>query len=274
MISTTLHLSEPYGPAACRIDGTGEALLLIHGVGMQSAAWEPQIAALSDHCRVIAVDMPGHGSSAPLPGAAELPDFLDWLDAVLDALELDAVNLAGHSMGGMISGGYAVTRPGRVRRVALLNAVHRRSASARAAVVARADVIRDGKMDLETPLSRWFGDSAADQAARDQVAGWLANVDLDGYAAAYGAFARGDATYAGGWPQVACPMLALTGDGDLNSTPAMAEEMAAAAQDGQAVVIRGHRHMVNLTAPDDVNTHLLDWLARPAQGSKDWKETA
>ena len=50
--------------------------------------------------------------------------------------------------------------------------------------------------DLETPLARWFGDSPVEQAARNQVAEWLSQVDLDGYATAYGAFARGDETYA------------------------------------------------------------------------------
>lgn len=263
MTSTTLRLSEPYGPAHCRIEGEGTPLLLIHGVGMQLAAWEPQIAALAQDARVIAVDMPGHGRSAPLPEDSDLPAYLDWLDAVLDALELEAVSIAGHSMGALIVGGYAITRPERVTRAALLNAVYCRSAEARAAVEARADVIRAGKMDLQTPLSRWFGDSAADAEACALVSGWLSSVDPRGYATAYGAFARGDATYADGWSSVSCPVLALTGEGDPNSTPAMSRAIADAAQNGLAVVIDGHRHMVNLTAPDAVTAHLRRWLNTP-----------
>lgn len=265
MTSTTLPLSEPYGPAACRIAGEGPPLVLIHGVGMQSAAWTPQIEALSGIARVIAADMPGHGGSAPLPAGSGLPDYLDWLDAVLDALDAGPVSIAGHSMGALIAGGYAITRPGRVQRVALLNAVHRRSARARAAVEARAEEIRQGRMDLETPLTRWFGTSAADLAAHGQVAGWLANVDPGGYATAYGAFARGDGTYADGWGRVACPVLALTGEDDPNSTPAMSRAIADAAQNGTAVAVKGHRHMVSLTAPETVNAHLAAWLKTPAE---------
>ena len=44
--------------------GEGEPLLLIHGVGLNAEAWGPQIDALSDTHRVIALDMPGHGGSA------------------------------------------------------------------------------------------------------------------------------------------------------------------------------------------------------------------
>lgn len=45
----------------------------------------------------------------------------------------------------------------------------------------------------------------------------------------------------------------------------MAQSMADAAPAGYAVLIDGHRHMVNLTAPDEVNTILADWLAKPEE---------
>jgi pimeloyl-ACP methyl ester carboxylesterase len=54
------------------------------------------------------------------------------------ALGLGPVSVAGHSMGALIAAGLAVERPDLVRRVALLNGVHRRSPEARAAVLARA----------------------------------------------------------------------------------------------------------------------------------------
>jgi pimeloyl-ACP methyl ester carboxylesterase len=56
--------------------------------------------------------------------------------------------------------------------------------------------------------------------------------------------------------------LFLTGEGDPNSTPAMADSMAALAPAGRACVIPGHRHMVNLTAPQLVNEALAAWLSQ------------
>ena len=70
--------------------------------------------------------------------------------------------------------------------------------------------------------------------------------------------------YADAWPAVRCPALFLTGRDDPNSTPAMAEEMAALAPHGYARIIEGHRHMVNLTAASEVNQLLAEWLAKPA----------
>jgi len=259
MTLTTLQLSKPYGTVSLRDAGIGVPVVLIHGVGLQSAAWSPQIEALSKTHRVIAVDMPGHGGSSHLPKDAQLPDFVEWLQAVFDALGLETVSLAGHSMGALIAAGFAVTYPNALSRVALLNGVYRRSHQARAAVVARADQIRTTGFDLETPLARWFADAPCDQQARIDVSDWLGSVDLDGYATAYGAFARGDATYADRLGDIQIPFLAITGEGDLNSTPAMSQAMAQAAK-GRAIVMEGHRHMVNLTAPDAVNAALNGWL--------------
>ncbi|MGI4857698.1 MAG: alpha/beta fold hydrolase [Janthinobacterium lividum] len=240
--------------------GTGEPLVLIHGVGMQALAWYPQIDALSSDFRVISLDMPGHGGSDALDADAGLPQFVAWAVACIEALAAGPVNLAGHSMGSLIAAGVAVTRPDLVRRVAILNGVYRRTADARDAVLQRAADLRSGTIDIDTPLRRWFNAEESQRVAAQKVASWLKSVDLASYATAYTAFAMGDAVYADGWHAVTCPALVLTGSDDPNSTPAMARDMAAAARDGRAVVIENERHMVNLTAPEQVNRALRAWL--------------
>ncbi|WP_438397278.1 alpha/beta fold hydrolase [Caballeronia sp. DA-9] len=259
MTSKTLQLSS--NRVAHYFDqGAGEPLLLIHGVGMQAQAWYPQIDALSRDFRVIAVDMPGHGQSAALDAEAELPQFVQWAVAFIEALDMGPVNVAGHSMGSLIAAGVAVTRPDLVKRVAVLNGVYRRNDTARQAVLQRAAELRSGAIDIDTPLRRWFNEDEAQQVAARRVESWLRSVDLQGYATAYTAFAKGDETYADGWRLIACPALVLTGSDDPNSTPLMAKQMAQAARNAKVVVIENERHMVNLTAPDKVNRALQNWL--------------
>lgn len=263
MTLITRQLSRSGARFAYREHGSGAPVVLIHGVGMQSAAWAPQIPALAAKHRVIAIDLPGHGGSDPLPVAAGLGDFVAWCEDAIRTLELGRINIVGHSMGALIVGGLAVTFPELVQRVALLNGVYRRDEQARAAVMARAAHIRAGKIDLDAPLDRWFADTPVERHARDLTASWLRDVDPMGYATAYTAFAQGDATYAKRLEGVACPLLALTGADDPNSTPKMARQIAAITRNGRAVVIEGQRHMVNLTEPEQVNAHLLDWLRLP-----------
>jgi len=257
MMSRTLPLSD--GRSVRLLEaGAGEPLILLHGVGLRAEAWEPQIGHLSRHARVIAADLPGHGESDSLTPGAKLPDYVVWAGRLIEALGLDGASIAGHSMGAMIAAGLAVERPDLVRRVALLNAVYKRRPEARAAVEARAREIAAGSGNQDAPLSRWFD---ADQAAfREQVAIWLRQIDRNGYATAYQAFAEGDRVYGDRLGEIRCPALVLTGDGDPNSTAAMTEAMAAQMPHGRALVIAGHRHMVNLTAPQAVSDALSEWL--------------
>ena len=261
MLPTLQRCNTPSGAAYVQQGAGDETLVLVHGVGMRIEAWGPQIDRLADHCRVIAVDLPGHGFSNTLAGPPELPGYVAWFQRFLDEVGVGPVNVAGHSMGALIAGGLVATAPGRVKRLALLNGVHRRSTQAREAVEVRAREISSGDFDREAPLARWFSPQEAGTAAYGLVRAFLQAVDPAAYAAAYTAFATGDSTYSDCWPQVACPALFLTGDGDLNSTADMAREMAAATPRGWDVVVEGHRHMVNLTAPDVVNRALADWLA-------------
>jgi pimeloyl-ACP methyl ester carboxylesterase len=227
---------------------------------MRIEAWKPQIDHLAERNRVIAVDLPGHGFSEPLGKAAELGNFVAWFDDFIDDIGLDAANIAGHSMGALIATGIAATSPSKLRRVALLNGVHRRTAAARQAVEARANEITSGAFDREAPLTRWFSPDESHSAAFRLVHELLQAVDPGGYAIAYQAFATGDSVYSDCWQRVLCPALFLTGDGDPNSTPEMAKEMAEAAPCGKPKIIQGHRHMVNLTAPEQVSEILADWL--------------
>ena len=262
MTSTTLRRSETRRGAAYVAAGEGEPVVLLHGVGLRLEAWAPQIEALAATHRVIAVDLPGHGASSPIGNGAGLTAFVDWLVMALDDLGLDWANVAGHSMGALIAGGGAITAPQRVHRVALLSAVHRRDDVASAAVKARAAEIAAGNVDPIAPLSRWFGDESAGSEPSRLVKEWLAAVDLEAYATAYGAFAEGDVLFANRWPGVTCPALFLTGEHDPNSTPQMSLDLATAAPNGEACIIADHRHMVNMTAPDQVTAALRHWLTR------------
>lgn len=259
MISKTLQLSNNR-IAHYLEQGEGEPLVLIHGVGMQAAAWYPQIEYFSKHYRVISVDMPGHGKSTKLADGAPLKAFVDWAIEFITAFNLGAVNLAGHSMGSLITTGVSATRPDLVKRMAVLNGVYKRTSQARDAVVNRAEELKTGHIDVETPLQRWFGNSEAEQIAAGKVKSWLENVDLSGYTTAYVAFAHGDQIYADDWSKIQCPALVLTGTDDPNSTAEMAVQMASQARNGTAIVIENERHMVNLTAPEQVNIAMQAWL--------------
>lgn len=88
---------------AYRRVGGGPPLLLVHGAADDSRIWEPQLAALSDEFTVIAWDEPGAGRSPDLPVTFGLPDYAKCLAALIGALDLGPVHLAGLSWGGTVA---------------------------------------------------------------------------------------------------------------------------------------------------------------------------
>ncbi|MFT3987635.1 alpha/beta fold hydrolase [Aestuariivirga sp.] len=241
--------------------GAGESILLIHGVGLRAEAWEAQIAALSDTNRVIAMNMLGHGGSAPPPPNASLDDYVDQAAQLLRELNIPAANVIGHSMGGLVAIGLALKHPAMVLRLGVLNSVYERGGEARAAVEARAASLGTMAADVENPLTRWFGEDETE--ARRKVRHWLKTVDPQGYAAAYRVFASSDRVFSSKLDGLAMPALFATASGDQNSSPAMAEAMATLAPRGKWLVIDGERHMMPMTAPGAVNHALRNLLAEP-----------
>ena len=84
--------------------GSGEPLLLIHGIGSRWEVWLPVIEHLAAHHDVIAVDLPGFGGSPRPPAgtAPGIPFFADRLTAFLHQLEIARPHVAGNSMGGWV----------------------------------------------------------------------------------------------------------------------------------------------------------------------------
>ncbi|MEJ2738596.1 MAG: alpha/beta fold hydrolase, partial [Dehalococcoidia bacterium] len=66
--------------------GEGEPLLLIHGLGSSTRDWELQVPVLSEHYRVITVDLRGHGQTAKPKEPYSINLFADDTFKLLDAL--------------------------------------------------------------------------------------------------------------------------------------------------------------------------------------------
>jgi pimeloyl-ACP methyl ester carboxylesterase len=102
--------------------GSGPAALMIHGLGATKVSFLPTLAALAPNGhRAIAVDLPGFGDSdKPILASYDAPFFARSMTALLDALELDRVDVIGNSMGGRVALELALSAPERVNRVVLL----------------------------------------------------------------------------------------------------------------------------------------------------------
>ena len=100
--------------------GAGETLLLVHGFSADLDHWTRMAAHLTDHYRVVALDLPGFGRSTRSPDASySTVTQVERLDAFTRAIGLERHHVAGNSMGGSIAAVYAATHPDRVASVGL-----------------------------------------------------------------------------------------------------------------------------------------------------------
>lgn len=88
---------------AYHLSGSGETLLLVHGMAGSSASWRNVLPALSSRYRVLAPDMPGHGASAKPRGDYSLGAYAATLRDLLAALEIERVTVVGQSLGGGVA---------------------------------------------------------------------------------------------------------------------------------------------------------------------------
>ena len=210
-----------------RLEGAAHApvLALLHSLGTDLSLWDGVAESLAADYRILRVDLRGHGASSVPPGPYRLADFARDLLALLDALNLARVHLAGISLGGIIAMECAVRAPGRVRSLVLANTAARIGTSE--GWQARIErVLATGMADLaagaaEVWFTQSFRQSHAEEAAR--FANRLAACSPEGYLASCAALRDADLSQA--LSRIASPALVVAGAFDSVTTLADARAL-------------------------------------------------
>ncbi len=242
-----------------RLDGPahGAPLILGPSLGTSGRVWERQMGALGRRHRVLRFDLPGHGGSAPDPGADTVARLADLVLELADAQGWETFHYAGISLGGAIGATLAATRPDRVASLALVCS----SASfgpaepwlERAALAASQGM---APLVASSP-ARWF---AGDGDARLVAA--LADVDPASYAACCTALAHYDLR--GHLDRVTAPTLVVAGRADVATPPAHSRELADGIADATLTEIPRAGHLATVDQPEAVTRALLEHLGEPA----------
>jgi pimeloyl-ACP methyl ester carboxylesterase len=103
----------PASPLAYTRCGSGEPLVLLHGLGLSRQAWTPVVPLLTERFDVIAIDLPGFGASAPLAVDAEPHPaaIAAAVAATLSSLRVESPHVAGNSLGGWVALELAAVMP-------------------------------------------------------------------------------------------------------------------------------------------------------------------
>jgi pimeloyl-ACP methyl ester carboxylesterase len=246
-------------------EGTGDALVLVHGHPFNRSMWRPQLRRFAgDGWRVIAPDLRGYGESSVVAGKTTLDVFATDIAWLLDRLGVERIVLGGLSMGGQIVMDFYRQFPDRVRGLVLADTFAGLDSPARRQLrLDTADRLeREGMVgyaDEELPKMVAPPNIEADPDLAEQVHHMMRSTPPQGAAAALrGRAERPD--YVGLLGTVTVPALVVVGREDTYTPVADAELMCERLPDSTLVVIEGAGHMPNLERPEEFNDALDAFL--------------
>ncbi len=241
-------------------------VLCLHGLTRNARDFDFLAAALAPQARVLALDIAGRGRSGWLADSQRyaVPTYVGHVVAFLDGLGIEAVELVGTSMGGMIGMGLAAFQPARVKKLVLNDIGGRLPLAAMAGI---ADYLKD-----EPPV---FADTAGLEAYLRRVhapfgplsdAEWAHLARHGGRPVPGGVTLRYDPAIAAPfretatadvelWPlydAIACPTLLLRGAESLLLPEEVAVEMTERGPKARLVTFAGIGHAPALMAADQI----------------------
>jgi len=263
-------IETPSGTTHVRASGrpSDPPLVLLHGARVSSLMWSDSIVALAEHHRTYALDILGDGGlSVSRSGTMKPEEVARWLDEVLAVLVPEGtVSLMGISLGGFISGQYALRFPGRVRSVVLL------APGGLVLPISFTFIVRMMLLTLplpgrsQGPLSRvlyWLSPEAecGDDACRARMEQALADVRMSwnhmSLPAPEWPKAWDDAT----WRDFCVPCLVVVGEHEkIYSARKAVARLNRVAPQVKTVILPGIGHCMTATQPDEVALRALEFL--------------
>lgn len=245
-----------------RIEGSGPAVVLLHGMGSCADDWMLQFPALAGRATALAVDLRGHGRTEAPPGSWTIADMAGDVAGLLAELDIAAAHAVGLSLGGLVAQALAIDHPERVRSLVLVNTFARlRPQGLRGWIylLTRAVALLTGGVERQAEVVAAGVFPHPEQAQmRRRAAERLKANDPAAYRAAMRAVLRFDSR-----PDLArihVPTLVVAGADDTTVSLAAKRALADGIPGAQLEVIPGSGHATPLDRPEVFNELVLRFL--------------
>ncbi len=245
------------------LEGSGPAVVLLHGMGSCGEDWLLQVPALVQAgYTVLAPDLRGHGRTGKPPGPYTIPQMADDVDGLMEGLGIEQAAVVGLSLGGLVAQSLAIRHPTRVRALVLVNTFARLRPQGRRGWVhflRRGLALVTGGMraQAETVARELF--PHPDQEALRQIAVQrLSENDPLAYRATLRAVLRFDGRRE--LARIRVPTLVVAGAEDTTVSLEAKRELASSIPNARLEVIPNSGHATPLDQPEAFNRLLLGFL--------------
>jgi len=239
---------------------SSSVLALAHSLGTDLCLWDPIVAHLGTTCRVLRLDMRGHGGSTMLPGPSELQELGKDFVALLDELGITRCHFAGISLGGILGLWLAVHAPERIGRLVLANTAARigepRYWDERIELVRNQGLAPIAAGSAERWFTREYRSAHAGEVSR--VVQRLASSSAEGYIAACVALRDADLTT--DLCRIEAQVLVIGGTFDCVTTPQEGRALARSIRRAQYVEMPA-AHLAPIECPAEFSREALTFFA-------------
>ena len=243
--------------------GAGLPIVFVHAFPLNRTMWAPQVSALVERCRCIAVDLRGFGESK-ISGPWSVEQYADDVVGVLDHLRVEKAVVVGCSLGGYVA--FAVWRRHAERVRALVLADTKPGADTEEVRAKRRSLIETARTQGSTAVANLQIASLIGKTSRekqpdtyDAVHRMIAQAPAEGIVGALEAMmARPDSTPT--LPAISVPTLVVVGDEDVPTPPKESRAMAAAIPGSRLEIIASAGHLANLERPAAFNHVLTEFV--------------
>jgi 3-oxoadipate enol-lactonase len=250
---------------AVEVDGAGDALLMIHGLGGTSNVWTPVLPAVARQ-RTVRPDLPGSGRSHRVEGPLSIERFVGAMQRVCATLELDRVHVAAHSLGTIVALHLAVAAPRLVRSLALFGPLLCPPHPARGAIRARGEKARaEGEAGMQAIADALVQTAVSAETRSRRPVAVAAVRELvmrqcpDGYARSCDALAEARAAEVAG---IECPTLLVTGDEDTVAPAQAVRQIGERIRGARVTVLARCGHWTMLEKPEECDGLLRRFYAQ------------
>ena len=240
------------------VEGEGQPLVFIGGLGTDLSFWKRQLPTLKKHCKVVAFDNRGAGKSDKPNGPYSTRIMADDTVELLDSLGLHRADVLGYSLGGMIAQELAINYPERVARLILCSTLSNYEGE--------SGLTDKGKQLVGLPKLRYLWElvSLVFDSPFRRIAQFIKRTLASNEAYVRGYRAQAEANFKhdtlSRLPLIKAPTLVLVGSNDRLIRPSSSDVLVSKIPSAKLVKIKDGSHDMCIEMSKAFNTEILNFL--------------
>ena len=247
-----------------KYDGTGDLLILLHGIGGNKDNWDLNFSILSKHFLCVAWDTRGYGESEDYKGKLLFSDIINDLLSIYKYFDKRKAHIIGLSMGGQIASLFYEKYPDKVQSLVLCDTHfglgNLEKEEINRFINSRKKPLLEGlkPKDIALPVSKSLVGNLNNKAAIEELVNSMCKLHKKSYLKTIDASMCTFHDHI--FPQIDIPTLVLVGEKDTLTPPSMALEIHKLIKNSKFSIIEEAGHLINIENPKTFNYRILQFL--------------